>query len=1033
VTPNLEDRLATSLGSTYSLERELGGGGMSRVFLADETSLGRPVVIKVLSPELAEGLSAERFEREIRVAARLQQANIVPVLRSGDIDGLPYYTMPFVAGESLRARLADGSLNHRDAIAILRDVAKALAHAHAAGVVHRDIKPENVLLSGGTAVVTDFGIAKAISASRGRGPEETGGLTALGTSLGTPAYMAPEQAAGDPDADARVDVYAWGVLAYELLAGRHPFDRYRSTHELVRAHISEVPAHLSSLAPDIPADIAALVMLCLAKNPDERPQSATEMLAVLDRAQPSGAGPAVRPPLGLGPALAIYAVVFVAVVAVARVSTTLIGLPTWVVGGSFIVMALGLPVVLLTALIERQRARPIATPSSRGTIASLAVRYPSRFTWRRTSIGGLVAFGVLMLGVAAYMGSWKSGVGPFGSLIGSQALAASDRILIGSLRGPEDDSNLGDAMAEGMRADLSQSRAVRLVSTDRVRMLLAQMEQAGAPVVGDVARELAERAGAKAILDGEVRKIGSAYALTVRLLPARGGDPLVTLQETAKDDADFTAAAGRLSRRLRARVGESLRSVNSAPPLFAVTTPSLAALRKYTEAMNASRRGDFFGAITLAREAVAIDSGFVSAHMLIGSTVSFISGMRQAQSEALERAYAARARATPLERYLVEYHYWNEGPTPDLQRAAAAAQAAYAIDPEAAAYELGTSAFSLRDFERAITLVNEAVRADSARIGGAIYAAMAHAELGRIDSARSVIQQVLAYQPGHPGGLALLAQLRALSGDYAGAAQIGEAIEAAAPVVEWGAFVQGGVAELTGRLRDVDAAYRRAFATMGARGVASARTAELTQVAYRRAAYHGDSAGAARLLDSIVRLLLPRVPPRERPYDELVTSALAAGRLDIARAMRDGVLRDDPNRFRANMTSIAAFIEGSIARAEGRYPDAIQAFRRNAGFKPGLAELARTFDEWGQTDSALVYYERYARSTSLDFSLWNDALHLARVRRRLAELYEDRGRNGEAAEQWSALIRQLESADPELQSQVTVARQRLRAIERLRG
>src|SRR5215831_4580401 len=158
---DLRAQLQSTLGEAYTIERELGGGGMSRVFVATEESLGRRVVVKVLPSEAAGAVSVERFRREIRLAASLQQANIVPVLSAGDAGGVAYYTMPFVKGESLRARLAaKGALPIAECVAILRDVARALAFAHAEGVVHRDIKPENILLSGGTAVVTDFGIAK---------------------------------------------------------------------------------------------------------------------------------------------------------------------------------------------------------------------------------------------------------------------------------------------------------------------------------------------------------------------------------------------------------------------------------------------------------------------------------------------------------------------------------------------------------------------------------------------------------------------------------------------------------------------------------------------------------------------------------------------------------------------------------------------------------------------------------------------------------------------------------------------------------
>ena len=285
---SLRDRLQTSLGPAYTLERELGGGGMARVFVARDRALGRDVVVKVLAPELAAGLSAQRFTREIRVAAALQEPHTVPVLTAGvTVDGLPYYTMPYVAGESLRARLIRGPVPLAEAIRVLRDVSQALAYAHRRGVVHRDIKPENVLLCEGTAVVTDFGIAKAVSAARTRdspsSASASGVLTRRGTSLGTPAYMAPEQAAGDPDVDARADLYAWGVVAYELLGARHPFAGRTAAHQLVAAHIAEVPRPLHAAAPGLPAPLTALVMRCLAKDPAQRPASAAELLAMLDR------------------------------------------------------------------------------------------------------------------------------------------------------------------------------------------------------------------------------------------------------------------------------------------------------------------------------------------------------------------------------------------------------------------------------------------------------------------------------------------------------------------------------------------------------------------------------------------------------------------------------------------------------------------------------------------------------------------------------------------------------------------------------
>ena len=284
-----------AFGSAYAVERELGGGAMSRVFLADDRRLHRRVVVKVLSPDVAAALSAERFEREIRLVAALQEPHIVPVLTAGEIDdggggALPYYVMPYVEGRSLRERLAGGPVPVAESVGILRDVARALAYAHAHGVVHRDVKPENVLLSSGTAVVTDFGIAKALAASRTLAPGGT--LTEAGTSLGTPAYMAPEQVAGD-DVDARADLYAWGVMAYELLAGVHPFAGRRTAQQLMAAHLAEPPAPLGTRAPRVPPALAALVMRCLEKSPAARPDSADDVVATL--ADPALLAPLLAP------------------------------------------------------------------------------------------------------------------------------------------------------------------------------------------------------------------------------------------------------------------------------------------------------------------------------------------------------------------------------------------------------------------------------------------------------------------------------------------------------------------------------------------------------------------------------------------------------------------------------------------------------------------------------------------------------------------------------------------------------------------
>ncbi len=318
----LRDQLQETLGTQYVLEQELGGGGMSRVFVAHEASLGRKVVVKVLPPDMAASVSIDRFRREIQLAAQLQHPHIVPLLNAGETQGLPYFTMPFVKGESLRAKLArGGELPLSEAVRILREVASALSYAHENHVVHRDIKPENILISGGSAMVTDFGVAKAVSVSSGGRQGQS--LTSLGVALGTPAYMAPEQATADPNTDHRADIYALGVVAYEMLTGATPFSG-RSPQAMLAAHVTENPDNVTKRRATIPPLLANLVMCCLEKRAADRPQSAADVVHELDALStpsggmtPTGLMPAAAPPRGIPKAVTVGAAAIAAIAVIA--------------------------------------------------------------------------------------------------------------------------------------------------------------------------------------------------------------------------------------------------------------------------------------------------------------------------------------------------------------------------------------------------------------------------------------------------------------------------------------------------------------------------------------------------------------------------------------------------------------------------------------------------------------------------------------------------------------------------------------------
>jgi TolB-like protein len=282
VTDPLAATLQRTLGDGYRVERELGGGGMSRVFVAHDLSLDRDVVIKVLSGEATAGVSADRFRREIQLIARMQHPHVVSIIAAGAADGSLYYMMPYVAGETLRARLSrEGSLPVPDVVRLLREVLDALAFAHEHGVVHRDIKPENVLVSAGHAVVADFGIAKALT--------ESGTLTSAGFALGTPTYMAPEQATADPSTDHRADLYSVGVLGYELLTGAPPFTG--TAQQVITQHLTVAPVAIATRREHVPEALAGVIERALAKDPAARPQSAREMLDALDGMTTTPAAP----------------------------------------------------------------------------------------------------------------------------------------------------------------------------------------------------------------------------------------------------------------------------------------------------------------------------------------------------------------------------------------------------------------------------------------------------------------------------------------------------------------------------------------------------------------------------------------------------------------------------------------------------------------------------------------------------------------------------------------------------------------------
>ena len=1021
---------------------------MSRVFVAEELRLKRRVAIKVLSPELAQGLSVERFVREIQTAAALQQANIVPVLAAGDTEGLPFYTMPFVEGESLRARLAREPLPITEVIGIMKDVAKALAYAHQRGVVHRDIKPDNVLLSGGTAVVTDFGIAKAISAARsGVG---TATLTQVGTSIGTPAYMAPEQAAGDPLVDHRADIYALGAMVYELCSGQSVFAG-RTPQRMVAAHMGETPRPISELRGDMSVPLAELVMRCLEKEPEARPQSAADIVSVLETIT-SGSGMQAMPPLRGGPemfgkALAIYAVAFVAVAMLAKAAIVEIGLPDWVLPGSLIVMALVLLVVLWTGYVQRVTRRTMAatpkyTPGgtprreAHGTIATMALKAAPHVSWHKTALGGMYLIGAFAAIIAAFMAMRALGIGPPGSLFATGRLNSRDPILFTDFRTANADSSLGRVVSDAVRAGLSGSSAFTLVSPVAIVSALQRMKQAPTTRVDSaVAREIALREGIKAIVDGDVTGVPGGYIVSIRLVSADSGLELASFRESGDGPRGLIDAADKLARALRAKAGESLRSVNGTPPLSRATTSSLDALRKFSETRRLAAAGDA-RAVTRARETVALDSTFASGWAALGSALSDYGGTRSAIDSALAQAYRFRERLPVLERDRVTAIYYGKGPGRDRAKAVAAYEDILQRGDSAVLVSLAEVLRSRREYARAESLNLAAARrnpSSSVAIGNTVEMQLNQGKVREATATVARLRDVAAVYVASRQLFVWFAQgnVRVVRSTVDSLLRPGADPHAR---FDPGIPAARALALLDGRLRDDERLHREGGPSRGVHLPDDAIYDIGLELVVR-----GRSAPlSARLDAAIAQIPFRELPMVDRPYFAAATTLARAGSAEKARAMVGRYLAEvtDTSIRREQEPNLHDAL-GEIALANNKPRDALTEFRRgDVGYDGRPANecapclpfnLARAFDAAGTADSAAMMYERYlATPYWLKPAMYDlDPVRVPAIHERLGQLYEAMGNIDKAAEHDRAFIDLWKNSDTELQPRVTEARRRL--------
>ena len=1045
---DLRDQLQQTLGTTYVLERELGGGGMSRVFVANETRLNRKVVIKVLSPELAAGVNVDRFEREIQLAASLQQANIVPIISAGDTRGLPYYTMPFVEGKSLRARLSEeGALPISSVVGVMRDVARALAYSHDRSIVHRDIKPDNVLLSGGTAVVTDFGIAKAISAARAG--QESGSLTQMGTSLGTPAYMSPEQAAGDPMVDHRADIYSLGCMAWELLTGKAPFAD-RAPARMLAAHISEAPVQVSALRADTPPALEQLVMQCLEKDPAQRPQSGGEIVQRLDAILSGSSTPAqgfrLDAPRSLARALGIYAGAVIAVGILARASVIAMGVPGWVFPGALLVMALGLPVILFAWYADRARRvfasttpRTGAPAPTHGTMATLALRAGPRFTWRRAWMGGALALGAFVADVAGFMVLRELGIGPAGSLLAAGRLEDRGQLIVTSF--PSPDSSLSLLVTEAVRTNLGQSRVVSVMSPVAIAAALDRMQRPrSSELTLELAREIAQREGVKAIVDGTIRSLAGGYAISMRLVTSDSVRELALFQETADGPQEILQAIDKLTRKLRERIGESLRDVRASPPLEQVTTPSLEALRIYAEAARSiDMGGNPIAASERLREAVRIDSTFAMAWRKLGVALNN-SGLPRVQIDsALENAYRYRDRLTERERLLAEGTYFHLGPGRDRGRAIRAYEALLALDPTetAAANNLANILSGRRELARAESLFKSQI--DAGRATSQQYTNLVPIlfNQGKVEEAERYAAQIAERFP-----TALFTQTAPVSflysrGQLDSMEQYLRGMTAnPSPIIKVNGY--GGLATLSimrGRIADLERYAAQARQIQRSLGQPLNPVADSLQLSQLDLGFFDDTARAIRRIDAVLsRVDLQAMPFDQRPYLALAAFFASAGDPVKARRYLTTWESEIPDSgMRRMLEPGRRAVLGTIALAEKRYDDALRDLWAADTTYDGpngscgmciYDDIAYVHALAGQPDSAIFWYERYL-NTPLFGRQNMDGGSKPLMLKRLGELYETVGNVEKAALRYREFLALWDKADPRLQPKVADVRHRL--------
>jgi TolB-like protein/tRNA A-37 threonylcarbamoyl transferase component Bud32 len=765
-------KVKRALASRYKIERVLGEGGMATVYLAQDLKYHRSVAVKVMRPELASTLGADRFLREVEIAAQLSHPHILPMYESGEAEGLLYYVMPYVEGETLRDRLhRESQLPVEEAIKIAREVSEALAYAHGRGIIHRDIKPANILLGAGHAMVADFGIARAVTSTA------TEALTQTGLAVGTPHYMAPEQAMGDREVDARADIYAVGALLYEMIAGEPPFTGPTPRAIMTRS-MTENPRSLTASRSGLTPDVDRVALKALAKSPADRFPTAQALTGALEQALDvvrSGARPVpvARVP---GPAplqvLLLFLIAGTAVLAIAYALVRQVGLPQWMFILAVVLMVAGLPIMLYTARAERRRSEGQAESG-----------YRRFLTWRMGLVGGVLAFAAW--GVLAATLVMKNP-----SVASAASRGARLAVLPFTNRGDPDDAYFADGIADEVRgklAGLGNFQMTARSSSDQYRESTKSPQEIGGELGVDYLLTATVR-WAKAA-DGSSR-----VQVLPELIDAKTGD--VTWQQTY--DANITdvfQVQTQIASRVAGALGVAL-GAQQQQQLAERPTENLAAYDLYLKGQASTGQDPASLRRTVAtfEQAVALDSTFAEAWARLSASLGSLYSNSTPDPRTGQRSLRAAEQALRLDPdgaighgAMARYHTAVTKDFAQAERHLLDALRVTGNDPDL----LGTAGQIERAngrFEEALAHAQQAFRLDPRSVRNAARLQTNLLWLRRYPEALGASEAALALAPGDLSISQDKAMVYLAQGDLAGAREVIKQVSPAVPAPELVAF-----------------------------------------------------------------------------------------------------------------------------------------------------------------------------------------------------------------------------------------------------